>query len=381
MFKYIKLLGFNLLLLLMLTLGVELALHFLFTNSQNSRIQRFASYTQLLKKQNTPLYTPHRYLGYIPTPRIIKGKNRHNQLGFRGPEIQQPKPDSCYRIVCLGGSTTYTVDVEDYQHSYPFLLEKALHAKGYKQVEVINSGAGGWSSWESLINLSLRIQYLAPDLLVIYHGINDVHARVVWPPEAYLGDNSGRRIAKGQMTINWWEIMKQQSNILRLIRVRLGYQAPAKTFRSFDDYPNTALMYDLHQQFSHRSYPQGIFTQVPLAKMLDTNQPIFFRKNIGNILDLAAAWKVDAMLASFAYLENDETYVTADPAYQQAIGAQNVLLQELAQNYSIPFLDYARSFPQDSSLYADAIHVNEIGSAQKALLFADFIEQYFLQGN
>ena len=92
----------------------------------------------------------------------------------------------------MGGSTTYSYDIEDFKKSYPDLLEKYLQKKDFDNIEVINAGGGGWSSWESLINLELRVLDLDPDLVIIYHGINDIHTRLVWPPEVYQGDNSAQ---------------------------------------------------------------------------------------------------------------------------------------------------------------------------------------------
>ena len=120
MLSKFKIIGINILIFSSLWIILELLLHVVFLSVSHRKIQNFASYQQLLKNNNVPLYTPHRYLGYIPTPKVVKGKNIHNTSGFRGEEILTPKGDSIFRIVCLGGSTTYTVKVEDYQKSYPY---------------------------------------------------------------------------------------------------------------------------------------------------------------------------------------------------------------------------------------------------------------------
>ena len=65
----------------------------------------------------------HTYLGHIPTPNYTNGNNKHNALGFRGENITIEKPKDIYRIVAIGGSTTYSIDVADYRDSYPALLE------------------------------------------------------------------------------------------------------------------------------------------------------------------------------------------------------------------------------------------------------------------
>ncbi len=102
-----------------------------------------------------------------------------------------PKPPAVYRIACLGGSTTYGDGVDDWRLTYPALLQDSLRAWGVSEVEVVNAGVPGYSSYESVINLEFRVLDLHPDLVFFYEAINDVYPRLVWPPSAYLGDNSG----------------------------------------------------------------------------------------------------------------------------------------------------------------------------------------------
>ena len=138
-------------------------------------------------------WTRHHYLNYFPTPNYKLGLTYHNSLGYRDREFSLVKPPGVFRIVALGGSTTYTSRVEDNEKTFTAQLEKVLVQKyGYKNVEAINAGVVGYSSWESLINLEFRVLDVDPDLIIVYHATNDVQARLV-DPSAYRGDNSGRR--------------------------------------------------------------------------------------------------------------------------------------------------------------------------------------------
>ena len=183
------------------------------------------------------------------------------------------------------------------------------------------------------------------------------------------------------MTTSWKSFLLQKSNIVRVFQVSTGQKAPARTFRAFDDYPATSYMYELDQQYRRNIYPAGIFRNIPLAKMLENNPPIFFQKNIDGIIAIAQSNQMQILLATFAFNQQDPNYVTAIPAYQAAIAAQNQLLVEIAQNDQVLLYDFAAAFPQDTTLYADAIHVNAKGSAFEASLFADFIIQHFFQLN
>src|SRR4030095_5891296 len=174
--------------LVFLEIGSRLWLNYLATPDQ---YDRYVLFTSIAPKDLA--WTPHPYLSYSPTPNYRKGKTFHNSLGYRNDEFSLEKPDGVYRIVVLGGSSTYDVRIEDNAKTYAAQLEKLLKEEyGYQNVQVINAGVPGYNSWEILVNLEFRVLDLDPDLVIIYENTNDVHARLV-VPEAYRGDDFGRR--------------------------------------------------------------------------------------------------------------------------------------------------------------------------------------------
>lgn len=147
---------------------------------------------------------PHPYLAYANKPDFHKPaypndphEIRHNSLGYRGPEITLEKPEGAYRIVCLGGSSTYGHGPSSNAMTWPAQLEARLReAHPGREIQVINGGCQGYSSFESLINFEIRMVDLKPDLVLVYHSINDVrcalypvpvpdnaHWRANWPVE------------------------------------------------------------------------------------------------------------------------------------------------------------------------------------------------------
>lgn len=97
-----------------------------------------------------------------------------NRLGFRGEEVCERKPDGVYRIACLGGSTTENEFVDD-SATYCAILQTLLsNAVRTPKVEVVNAGCATYSTAHSFINYALRVCDLEPDLVTIYHGINDL---------------------------------------------------------------------------------------------------------------------------------------------------------------------------------------------------------------
>jgi len=123
---------------------------------------------------------PHPYLAYTPKVNFRsregdKHQISHNSLGFRGPEIAPIKPAGTFRVVCLGGSSTYGHGPSSDATTWPARLEAHLsQARPELSIEVINGGCQGYSTFESLTNLAFRALPLSPDLVVVYHSINDM---------------------------------------------------------------------------------------------------------------------------------------------------------------------------------------------------------------
>jgi uncharacterized protein YjbI with pentapeptide repeats len=96
-----------------------------------------------------------------------------NSEGFRGAEFSPIKPNNTYRIVMIGGSTTFGMGVFD-NETVPFQLEQKFQSETSEfNVEVINAGIGGsWSKLEVDLIKNRIIDY-DPNLLIVYDGAND----------------------------------------------------------------------------------------------------------------------------------------------------------------------------------------------------------------
>jgi lysophospholipase L1-like esterase len=99
----------------------------------------------------------------VPGERVEVGANVYvNRLGFRGTDTTVAKPPGTRRIVIVGDSSVYGHGVSNEQ-TFSHLLDADLPA----DIEVINLGAPGYSSAQTLNLLALRGWALKPDLLVI----------------------------------------------------------------------------------------------------------------------------------------------------------------------------------------------------------------------
>jgi len=95
-----------------------------------------------------------------------------NNHGLRGDCIEVPKPDSTFRILCLGGSTTVEGPTND--TTYPALLQEHLRQHfATREIEVLNGGVSGYRAVDEPNRLE-ELLFFEPDLVIEYNGVNDL---------------------------------------------------------------------------------------------------------------------------------------------------------------------------------------------------------------
>jgi len=100
-----------------------------------------------------------------------------NSHGFLStPEIAPDKPAGTVRIVFLGGSSTAGTgrNLAD-TDTWPWQTVEMIRKQVPRRVDFINAAVGGYSSFESYGRLWSRIRHFAPDIVVVYHGWNEMY--------------------------------------------------------------------------------------------------------------------------------------------------------------------------------------------------------------
>jgi hypothetical protein len=111
----------------------------------------------------------------IPRPNEEIGPIRINSLGFRGPELERPKPARRVRIGFLGGSTTFCAEASSLEATWPDRVVAGLRAAAPDlEFDYVNGASAGFSTAELLENLEHRVGPLEPDVLVLYEATNDL---------------------------------------------------------------------------------------------------------------------------------------------------------------------------------------------------------------
>lgn len=346
--------------------------------ASDEQFRRFASVDQLRARSTDPVipfsrYESHRLIGYVPAPGFRSGDDVHDERGFRGAPVAVPKPPGELRIVCLGGSTTYTTFVAEAAGSWPARLEEALRDAGVRSVRVVNAGASGYSTFESLANLQFRVLDLEPDVIIVYHAVNDVLHRLVWPPAAYRGDDSGfvthsPGLARRPSAL-------ERSTLLRMLMVRLGrWPSPMRLVQTFGRTSPSALWWAYERQVQQGTYPSGTFRALPVERVFRANPPVYFRRNLESMVAIARAHGVEPVLATFASRPFRANDAVGSAPIRAQIEVHNDVTRAVAREAGVPLFELAAVFPQDDErLWVDSIHVGPMGATRKGRLFAEFL--------
>jgi len=100
-----------------------------------------------------------------------------NSLGYRGDVPQMPKPADEYRIIFLGGSTVYFGNP-----SISTLVEEIFKQNGIHHIKVYNFGVMSSVSGMELARIVFEVLDLAPDMIVMYNGGNDILQPLLYDP-------------------------------------------------------------------------------------------------------------------------------------------------------------------------------------------------------
>lgn len=325
--------------------------------------RRFASLDQLRARHGVfDRFRPHRHLGYSLTPDYRAGANRHNSLGFRGEEFGIEKPDGVARIVCCGGSTTYGYGTDDFRLTVPSMLQYGLREAG-KDVEVINAGCPGWTTFETLLNFESRVLDLSPDFVVFYHGVNDVLASMVWPPEALRGDQSGWLVRETRAS---GASLIERSDLARIMLIRAGAIEPhSSMLRVVGDAAPSNRTFTFRRQRKLGTYPEGVFRDAPIERILRENGTGLFRRNLESFIAVAQAHGVSVLLNTFAYsAEFPGNANIGHAAVRAAIDAYNEVVRDAARRHGLGIVDLQQALAS-KELFTDGEHFSVAGNVER----------------
>lgn len=316
----------------------------------------------------------HPYLQVAPVP---GDESLHvNRWGFRGDDIERDKPPGTFRIFVLGGSTVLS-DHVDFEDSHARRLEKALReAYPAVPVEVQNAGTHWYTSQHTVTSFLFRVRRFDPDLVLVYHGVNDL-CRSFRPAE----------LAEGDYRSDYGHYHGPVAHMLRTYREgEAGPMVPARLREAFERY-----------WFSDLLAPGGSApVAVPVSELRSLAA---FERNLSDLVRLARSAGVEVMLASQPYLyrpglsETESAAIVFPSTFCEQDGrrpdldsmirgmeAFNAASRRVAREAGVPFVDLESLVPKNLEHFVDDVHYTEKGNAIIAAAFARAVtESGFLE--
>jgi lysophospholipase L1-like esterase len=312
-----------------------------------------SAYTPFDVKTGEGLYYSHPYISYDMKPGYgIPGEVTINPLGFRGEEFSAVKPPGVYRIVALGGSTTYGIGLND-DETYPYYLQKELRKRlGTDKIEVINAGLVSATSAETLSRFLLKILPLEPDMVILYEGYNDL------PPRMFNGFSD-----------DYYNFRKNPQNHFSWLSQSLLYRAAASGLKASLHYPNMTLLSEI---WKFENMPQDDSKKI--ANFNSTTNAVYER-NLDYIIALAKAKNITVVLSTFVFDDDSPNWnnYMPDELWGKGIGQNNEAIQELAGKYNLPLIDLYSYGLEHKNIFHDSIHLTAEGDEEMADVFADTI--------
>ena len=171
-----------------------------------------------------------------------------NNFGFRGPDFEVEKENNTIRVFFVGGSTALGAESSSDNTTIPGYLEKFFNEIDMENyVQVVNAGKSGFSSLTEKAMIFDKIQYLNPDIVIMYDGWNNIRAdyspefsKSHWNDVCDLGkDNGYESIIMLQPTLTFGEkpLTKQEYSNYLIDYDHFGYKMSLKK-NMYDEYAN-----------------------------------------------------------------------------------------------------------------------------------------------
>lgn len=282
---------------------------------------------------------------------------RINNLRFMGDDVQLQKKPGTWRVLCLGSSSIASSIWEKgnpKQYSIPLCLKESLEQRvSNHPCEVLNCGMGGWTTAEIFINFALHLVDLKPDIVILYHGFNDLEPSLTTP---FASDYSHSRRNLGEV----------------YAKIRFASYIPNlgawKTYfylkRELLGFGN--IRYDLLRSIR--------------VKKPDFANPFMGmeaeRRNVEHLIHLCQANRIPIILSTYAYHVYEK--VKQDPRalkYKEGVEIENRVFRDLAAQHRLPLVDVAALIQDDDAYFVDSVHFTPLGMQFLADQFAGRIEE------
>jgi len=313
--------------------------------------------------------------GYAVTTRAepglsgVEGENHFttNNMGFRGPALEMPKPSGEFRVFVVGGSTTECFYLDD--------ADEVCAVTGREiggGVTVYNVGLSGAASDDHVAMIGQRLVHLEPDLIVVFTGINDLmrsmvgydYLHYVEPRPAYRKPWLKRLILKSQI-----------ARRVYFLRQRLD--------------PSDRDLLEQRRLESDYAGKAGLQRTIPPSDTPPRTDPDPYRRNLESIVGMAEAhgfalafvthpstWNssVDPEIKRWHWMRYRRGVTYREDLMDGALGKLNDVMRAVGTDFGVPVYDLAAEIPKSRDYFYDDCHFNVAGARFAGERIARFLE-------
>jgi hypothetical protein len=332
---------------------------------------------------------PYRYLPNATLPNGLVT----NQMGWRGPPIEDPRGDKTVRIVFVGSSTT--MGAPHLPSSYPELVGYWLNRWAASKrlavrFEVLNTGRESIVSTDTAAVVRTEVVPLRPDLVVYYEGGNQFYP-------ASIVDKVPKKSAAPPRPAEdavaaWLQTASRYSALAARLRAALALANSSQDGREWPK-PDYRVVWPegLNEADPDLSHPQ-----LPVSLNV-------IQADLDKIRTELAAVGSDFALSAFLWMVKDG--MVLDPVRHRYIleqlnvgyfpfryrelerlaQFQNRLLAKYAKVHHLTFIDTTRYMPLEPDLFTDAVHTTYAGLRLQAWIVFNqllpMIEKHLADGS
>jgi lysophospholipase L1-like esterase len=295
----------------------------------------------------------------------------HNRRGFRGADTTQAKKDGVYRILAMGDSVTYGLELADTKDTIPAQLETLLNEQkgpgaGEREFEVLNFGVPGYSILQEAEQLRVKGLDFAPDLVVLTVCLND------WDPASLQFQILLAEGDEAQRGFFSFYYDPANTSLERLLYRSHLFRVASYHFRRSRAFSGPA-------EWREVANADGLSIVERSSVVQYYSDRSFYREHFTRLSELVADREIPLIVALAPSPDDEvqEFYGTRLRELEQLCSELDCILLDL-----LPFLTGggpSRVLPS-AELYADGLHFNASGARRTARAIADCVDRFLKQG-